>query len=152
MSWRRSVFLRAGYPFVFFVAIGLQWIPISVRAHHATATQFDTSKTIRIKGVVSRLDWANPHVHVYMDVREGRGVDGLWDIELASPGGIIVSGLSKESLKPGTALTVVGYPGKANGALDASNAAGGRLPTNRSLCATQLTLTDGATATFTVGI
>jgi hypothetical protein len=141
--------MKSSYPCVFLIAICLLLTQISVDAHHATATQFDSSKTVRLKGVVSKLDWANPHVHVFVDVEGERGADEQWDVELASPGGIIVSGLSKDLLKPGTALTIIGYPGKAAVSLNASD---GRLSPKRSACATQLTLTDGTTAVFTVGI
>ena len=77
-----------------------------------------------------------------MDVKNERGRTEQWDVELASPGGIIVSGLSKDALKPGTAITIVGYPGKANA--DPSR--------DPAVCATQLTLADGTTAQFVVGI
>src|SRR5688572_4530877 len=112
--------MKSSYPCVFLIAICLLLTQISVDAHHATATQFDSSKTVRLKGVVSKLDWANPHVHVFVDVEGERGADEQWDVELASPGGIIVSGLSKDLLKPGTALTIIGYPGKAAVSLNAS--------------------------------
>jgi hypothetical protein len=60
-----------------------------------------------------------------------------WDVELGSPGAVIVAGLSKDVLKPGSSLTFDGYPGKAN---------------EFTLCAKQVTLPDGSTATFVVGI
>jgi hypothetical protein len=100
-------------------------------AHHATASQYDISRTISLTGVISKLEWSNPHVHAVLDVKNAH-----WDVELASPGGVIVAGLSKDQLKPGTVLTVTGYPGKANG----------------SLCAVKVKTPDGAVVTFTVGI
>ena len=103
--------------------------------HHATAAQYDTTKTVSFTGVVFKLDWSNPHVHAAMDVTEASG-KYRWDVELASPGGVIVAGLSRDRLKPGTVLTVTGYPGKSD----------------RLLCAVQVKTDDGAIATFTVGI
>ena len=100
-------------------------------AHHATATQYDVSRTISLTGIVSKLEWSNPHVHAVIDVQKVQ-----WDVELASPGGVIVAGLSRDQLKPGTELTVSGYPGKAN----------------MSLCAVKVKTPGGAVVTFTVGI
>ena len=113
------------------------WTLVAAGSHHATALQYDISKTVTLEGTVSKLEWANPHVHIQVDVKGARGIE-TWDIELASPGGTIVSGLSKDVLKPGTAVTLTGYPGKASA--------------SSSLCATHLKLADGTTATFVVGL
>ena len=117
---------------------------MTVKPHHATAIQFDVSKTIQVKGVISKLDWANPHVHLSLDIKTSGAADEQWNVELASPGGIIVTGLSKDALKPGTTVRITGYPAKTNGSRNPSMLL--------SVCATQLTLADGTTATFVVGI
>jgi len=108
-----------------------------VWAHHATAAQYDISRMVTLTGVISKLDWANPHVHAFVDVKRADGVLESWDAELASPGGIIVAGLSKETLKPGATLTLKGYPGNR---------------ADRTICVTRVKMPDGMTATFTVGI
>jgi len=117
--------------------LSVQFASPFAHPHHATATQFDISKTVKLKGTIGKLDWANPHVHVSIDVKSERGGVQHWDVELGSPGAVIVVGLSKDTLKPGTSVTFDGYPGTAKGF---------------SLCATQITLADGTTATFVVGI
>lgn len=124
----------------------LQATQVFPSAHHATAADFDVSKTVKVKGVVSRLEWGNPHAHVVVDVKEDGNAAEQWDVELASPAAIIVSGLSKEALGPGVTVTIAGYPGKTNGSPDSS---GGK---KLSLCATQVTLANGTTVTFVVGI
>ena len=136
--------IKANYSVIFLVLMSLLMPPLAVKAHHATAINFDISRTIRVKGVVAKLNWANPHAHVWIDVKGERGAEEHWDVELGSPGAIIVSGLSKDVLMPGTTITVIGYPAKTNTAADASHDPG--------LCATQLTLIDGTTAQFVVGI
>jgi len=136
--------MKALLRFILVLLIAVRWTPTFGGAHHATATQFETSKTVKLKGVVKKLDWANPHVHVYVDVKAERDLIEHWDVELASPGGIIVAGLSRDMLKPGTVLEFTGYPGKAN--------ISSRTSAEFSVCATQVTLTDGTTATFVVGI
>ena len=120
-------------PCKYLVALLLLVIPGTVGGHHATALQFDVSRTIKLTGVISKLDWANPHVHVSLEVKNAAEV---WDVELASPGGVIVTGLSKDLLKPGTTIRITGYPAK----------------TKLAICAKELILADGTTATFVVGI
>jgi len=134
---------KARYTLTFPVLMLLFLPPFTLQAHHATATDFDTSKTIGLKGVISRLNWANPHTHVWIDVNNERGEVEHWDVELGSPGAVIVSGLSKDVLTPGTTITITGYPAKAN----TSNP-----PRDPAVCATRLTLPDGTTAQFVVGI
>ena len=136
--------MKAKYSAIFITLISLLLLPAPIRAHHATAVDFDVSKTIRVQGVVSRLNWANPHAHVQIAVNGERGVEEHWDVELGSPGAVIVSGLSQGVLIPGTTITVIGYPAKTNTSSEPSH--------DPALCATQLTLADGTTAQFVVGI
>jgi hypothetical protein len=108
-------------------------------AHHATAVQYDTSTTVTLKGSISKLDWSNPHIHVYLDVKTADSRSESWDIELASPGGVIVAGLSRDLLKVGSVITIKGYPSKS-------------AKSPHSACATDVILEDGTTAHFVVGI
>jgi uncharacterized protein DUF6152 len=132
-----------GLSFLFAASANLWlFVPASVSAHHATAVQYDISQTIEFKGKISKLDWANPHVHVYIDVQVSKDRGENWDAEFLSPGSVIVSGLSRELLKPGETIVVKGYPSKAPS--DGS--------TNRKICVTDVTLADGTHVTFGVGI
>src|SRR6478752_113151 len=81
-------------------------------AHHATAVQYETSATITLKGTITRVDWANPHTHIYMDVKSENASQETWMLEFPSPGAIVVTGLSRQLLAPGTVLTLEGYPSK----------------------------------------
>jgi hypothetical protein len=110
--------------------------------HHATAVQYDVSKTVSIRGQVARIDWANPHIHVYLNVKTGKAEEA-WNVEFPSPGAAIVAGLSKQLLSPGASLTVEAYPSK-------SAPVEAKLP--RLACAKTLTLADGTHFTFVVGI
>ncbi len=125
-------------PLTGLVITGFLLLAIPVSAHHATASQFDTTSIITFKGTVSKVDWANPHIHVHVDVRTNDDAAETWVVELGSPGAAAVSGVSRDALKPGATITIKGYRSK--------NAA------QHSACATQLTLPDGTTATFVVGI
>ena len=64
-------------------------------AHHSVSGQFDLSKTATLKGVISRIDWINPHIFVYLDVSE-TGVKNTWTLETFPPLRCGGAGLSKE--------------------------------------------------------
>jgi Family of unknown function (DUF6152) len=76
-------------------------------AHHAIAAKFDTAKPVTLKGTVTVVDWANPHVHVFVNVPEGIGMTN-WAVELESPVDLQRGGWTRTTLKPGDAITVQG--------------------------------------------
>jgi hypothetical protein len=76
-------------------------------AHHAISAKFDPTKTRTLSGLVTKLDWANPHVHILMDVTEGNRVN-LWAVELESQLDLERSGWDMNILKPGDSITVEG--------------------------------------------
>lgn len=87
--------------------VGLCAAP-ALRAHHSVAGQFDTSKPMTLKGVVSKIEWINPHVYVYLDVKEVDGSMTTWALSTLPTAMMRRAGLSKESImgKPGEILTV----------------------------------------------
>ncbi len=107
-------------------------------AHHATAAQYDVSRMVVLKGVISRADWVNPHMRVYIDVRNENGNSVTWTVEFPSPGAAVVAGLSKQLLGVGTTLTVEAYPAKS--------------APEHAACAKAITLSGGSHFAFVVGI
>ena len=99
-----------------FLAAGLPLL-----AHHAFSNEFDESKPITLEGVVTRVDWENPHVHFYVDVTQSDGTVVNWACETGGPNRLAKRGWTRDSLKPGDKVTVHGFPAK-----DASHAADGR--------------------------
>jgi hypothetical protein len=81
-------------------------------AHHSFAAEFDTKKPITLTGTVTKLEWTNPHAHIYINVKDEAGALTLWDFELGSPNGLARRGWSRTSLKPGDVVTVMGYKAK----------------------------------------
>jgi hypothetical protein len=77
-------------------------------AHHSISGQFDLSKTVTLKGVVSRMDWINPHIYVYLDVSEENGAKNTWALETFPPAQMRRAGLTKELImgKPGEVVTI----------------------------------------------
>src|SRR5215510_14937185 len=76
-------------------------------AHHEILAKFDDKKTTTLKGTVTKLDWANPHVHIFMNVQNGNSLAN-WAVELESPVDLGRGGWTRDSVKPGDALTVQG--------------------------------------------
>ena len=88
-------------------------ISTPVTAHHALAAKFDDKKPMTLRGTVTRVDWANPHVHVFINVQNGNRTVS-WAVELESMVDLAKAGWSRDSLKPGNAITVQG-PAARNG-------------------------------------
>ena len=81
-------------------------------AHHSFATQYDTDKPITIKGSVMMLDLVNPHSWLYLNVKGAKGELVNWGIELGPIRDLQVQGWDKTTVKPGTEVSVEGFPAK----------------------------------------
>lgn len=81
-------------------------------AHHGTAN-YDTTKTITVKGIATGFEFVNPHVEVFWDVKDETGATQKWQGELTSPNRLTRLGWSKNSIKPGDEITIGGYPTKS---------------------------------------
>jgi hypothetical protein len=81
-------------------------------AHHSAAAEFDSSKKIALTGVVTKVEWTNPHAHFYIDVKDSSGNVANWNLELASPNVLIRNGWKRNSIKPGDMVSVTGSPAK----------------------------------------
>ena len=83
-----------------------------VLAHHSAAAEYDVDKTVTVQGVVTKIEWTNPHVYVYVDVKDANGRNVNWSLEGASPIGLYRDGVHKDALKVGDSITVVGHPAR----------------------------------------
>ena len=86
-------------------------------AHHAFSAEFDADKPVKLTGVVTKLDWTNPHAWIYVDVKDQAGKVASWGFELASPNGLMRNGWTRFSLKPGDEVTVEGSRAKNGSAM-----------------------------------
>ena len=84
-------------------------------AHHAAAAKYDENKPITLKGTVTKLEWLNPHVYFYIDVKDSSGKTVNWAVETAPPNVLYRRGWTKESLKVGDIVTVEGYLPREDG-------------------------------------
>ena len=87
---------------------------VSLRAHHSLASQFDESKPLTLQGVITKVDWVNPHVFVYLDVTEKNGSVSTWSLETLPPGTLRRSGLRSEMLGKGENVTVLAYQARTD--------------------------------------
>ena len=81
-------------------------------AHHGTAN-YDTNKSITIKGAVTDFQFINPHVLIALDVKDDKGKVVNWQGALTSPNRLTRTGWTKDSLKPGDVITLSGFPTKS---------------------------------------
>ena len=93
-------------------ALALLWAGTAL-AHHSFSSEYDGEKTFKISGVVTKVEWTNPHVRFYVDVKESDGKLTNWNLELASPSALARNGWNSRTLKVGDEVTVQGYSGKA---------------------------------------
>ena len=81
-------------------------------AHHAFATEFDAQKPVTMKGIVTKIDWANPHVWFYINVKTENGTIENWGFEMGGPNSLRNSGWTKETMKIGDEVIVEGFLAK----------------------------------------
>lgn len=83
--------------------------PASALAHHSFATQFDPTKPVTLEGTVTKVEWRNPHIWVYLDVSDEDGTVTAWECEGGAPNALTRRGWSSKTLELGTTLEIRGY-------------------------------------------
>jgi len=87
-------------------------LPHTVIGHHSFDAEFDRNKPVTLKGAVTRVDWGNPHIWVFMDVKDETGKVSNWGVEGGAPNALFRNGWRKDSLKVGDIVTVEGFRGR----------------------------------------
>jgi hypothetical protein len=87
-------------------------LSLPVLAHHSFAAEYDQKQPVTIKGVVTKLDWMNPHVYFYVDVTEADGKITHWACEAGNPNALARRGWRKDSLKVGDQVTIQAFRAK----------------------------------------
>ena len=84
---------------------------LPVYAHHSFAAEFDQGKQVTLSGAVTKLEWMNPHIWLYLDVKAADGTQS-WQCEGGAPNTLTRNGWSRASLKSGDQVTIEGYMAK----------------------------------------
>jgi hypothetical protein len=91
---------------------GLLLAPMAALAHHAFAAEFDSTKAVTVKGTVNKVEWTNPHIWIYVDMKDESGALVRWQCEGGSPNTLSRQGWSRDSLKAGEQVTIEGFRAK----------------------------------------
>jgi len=91
---------------------GLLLYAAPASAHHAFAAEFDAKKPVRLQGVVTKVEWVNPHAWIHVDVKKPDGAVEKWMIEGGTPNTLFRRGITKNSLVPGAVIVIDGYQAK----------------------------------------
>ena len=94
------------------VAATLLLVGIPLWAHHGNAS-YDTDNPVTIKGTVTEFAWTNPHVQIYLDVKDDKGKIAHWSVETYSPGKLVRAGWTKDSVKAGDQVSITLIPAKS---------------------------------------
>ncbi len=101
--------------FTFFVLVAALFVAVPLFAHHGRGATYDMKKRLTLKGSVSRVEWRNPHVLIYMDVKDPDGKVVTWGFENAGVAQLAQEGYNRNTLKVGQPITAVVNPA-VNGA------------------------------------
>jgi hypothetical protein len=122
---RLSVGLRtAALP----VALALV-VAAPVAAHHAFSAEYDSQKPVELHGVITRIQWTNPHSWIFVDITDASGAVTPWAVEFGAPYSLMQKGLRRTDFPIGVEVTVKGYRAKSGKAV--ANASSVQLPDGR---------------------
>ena len=97
--------------------VGTWLLGAPVAAHHSLASQFDESKPLTLQGVITKVEWVNPHVYVHLDVKDPNGTVANWSLETLPPTTLRRGGLRSEMLGQGQTVTILAYHARSGGNL-----------------------------------
>jgi len=94
------------------VAVAVVASAMPVFAHHSFAAEFDAAKPVTLTGVVTKVEWMNPHTYFYVDVKDPQGKVINWACEMGSPNGLTRQGWTRNTLKVGMVVSFEGTRAK----------------------------------------
>jgi hypothetical protein len=78
-------------------------------AHHSLQSEYDIDKSVTLKGTVTKVEWVNPHVYLYLDVKDANGAVTKWAVTTLPPGNLRRGGLTRQLLGYGETVSVLGF-------------------------------------------
>jgi|SRR5579862_6927596 len=85
---------------------------LPILAHHSFAAEYDESKPVKVTGVVTKVEWLNPHIWFYVDVKDDHGKVVNWAFSGGAPGQLMRRGVTKDHIQPGMTIVVNGFRAK----------------------------------------
>jgi hypothetical protein len=101
------------HPGVLLVGLGVFCLTASISAHHSWTAEYDANRPVTVKGVVTKIEWTNPHTHFYVDSTDEKGTVTAWNFEMASTLALERGGWSRKSLPVGAQVTITGFGGRS---------------------------------------
>jgi len=101
-------FARVGALAALATIVGALGASVQALAHHSFAAEFDGSKPIELRGIVTKVEWTNPHTYFYIEVETDSGDYEEWALEMGSPNGLMRRGWTRDTLEIGTDVLIRG--------------------------------------------
>lgn len=104
------------------VALGMLLAPAAVSTHHSFSAEYDISKPIKLQGLVTKVEWMNPHTFFFINVKDESGKVTNWALEMGAPSALQKQGWTRNTLQVGDEVTVEGSLARNGSKLANANA------------------------------
>lgn len=100
------------FRWIVLASASLLFCALPLAAHHSFAAEYDDTKPIKVTGVVTKVEWQNPHIWFYVDVKDADGKVTNWAFSGGAPGQLMRRGITRDVIQPGMTVVVQGLLAK----------------------------------------